>query len=212
MLCLEQPTETAHLFTGTTTERAAIEAQEDADAAYQPIERDYANADYVAFCQQARACAVVPLSDAELIRAYARHTYSQNAADEHDEWAERDRLERAEEIANEAVAYTSGIPAHVAFDSLHKLVKSFSHKWQRSRLEIELTADLYLAAKFATRNDLTAWAFYCLWSDGKADDVPAHALTRSDIWFRLRSLVGNEIVRRRLLCGYFKKRRNGRAR
>lgn len=206
MLCLEQPaTETAPLFIGTTRERAAIERQEDEDAAHQFIERDYTNADYVAFCQKARAAAIVPLSDAELIRAYGRHTHSQNAADEYDEWAERDRLEEQQRIAGEAAEYTSGIPAHVVFRKAHDFLGGLEMKSRRTFHVADFAADLNLAAFHALRSDLVAWAFYQLWASGAAADIPVQTLARSDMWYRVRSLVGNEIKRRGLLNGYFSK-------
>ena len=187
MLCLEQPaTETAPLFIGTTTERADIERLEDEDAAHQFIERDYANADYAEFCQQARACAVVPLSDAELIRAYARHTHSQSAADDYDEWAERDRLEEQQRIAGEHAEYTSGISSHVAFRKAHDFLDGLEMKSRRTYHCADFAADLNLAAFHALRHDLTAWAFYQLWASGAAAGIPAHILARSQMWYRVR--------------------------
>ncbi len=58
------------------------EAVEDDEAAHVFVERDFRNADYVAFCAQARAAAVEYLTDAELVRAYGRHCRSQQKAED----------------------------------------------------------------------------------------------------------------------------------
>lgn len=201
----------APLFIGTAIERAELECVEDADAAYQTIERDYNSAEYVAFCQQSRASAVVPLSDAELARAYARHTYSRQQAAE-DEFLERDRLEERQRIAGEAAEYSSGISSHVAFRKAHDFLNDLEQKSRRTFHCAEYAADLHLAAAHALRHDLTAWAFYQLWAEGRASDIPAHVLARSVLWYRVRSQVGDEIRRRGLLNGYFSKKRKGRER
>lgn len=204
----------APLFTGTASERAAIEAQEDADAAHLFIEREYLSADYTAFCKQARACAVVPLSDAELNRAYARSTYSQQAAEREDEreQVERDALDERQRIAADARDYSSGISSHVAFRKAHDFLDDLEQKSRRSFHVAEFAADLNIAAAHALRSDPVAWAFYCLVIDGAAHDIPAHVLARSVLWYQVRSQVGTEIIRRGLLNGYFSKRRKGRTR
>lgn len=214
LACEVQPTEYAPLFTGTASERAAIEAQEDADAAHLFIEREYMSADYTAFCKQARACAVVPLTDAELNRAYARSTYSQQAAEREDEreQVERDALDERQRIAADARDYSSGISSHVAFRKAHDFLDDLEQKSRRSFHVAEFAADLSIAAAHALRNDLTAFAFYCLWAEGRASDIPAHTLARSQMWYQIRSEVGTEIIRRGLLNGYFSKRCKGRTR
>jgi hypothetical protein len=212
LACVEQTTEDAPLFIGTQSDRAEIERQEDEDAAHNFSERDYNSADYIAFCKQARAAALVPLSDRELICAYSRHTYSKQQLDENDEWAARDALDERQRIAGEAAEFYSGIPAHVAFKKAHDFLDDLEQKSRRSFHVAEFAADLNIAASHALRNDLTAFAFYCLWAEGKASDIPAHVLARSVLWYRIRSQVGDEILKRGLLNGYFrhtrKKRRN----
>jgi hypothetical protein len=209
LLCEDVGPGIAPLFIGTASDRAAIEQLEDSDAARDFSERDYANADYAAFCAQARASAIVPLSDAELIRAYARHTWSKQQAAE-DEFVERDRLDERQRIAGEHAEYTSGISSHVAFKKAHDFLDDLEQKSRRTSHVAEFAADLYLAASHGLRNDLTAWAFYCLWAEGNASDIPAHVLARSEMWYRIRSQVGDEIIRRGLLNGYFRKTRKGR--
>jgi hypothetical protein len=199
MLCLEQPTENAPVFTAETI--ANIELEE---RGYRG-ERDYFP-EHTEFCRDLRAQAAASgagyPSNMECQAAYGR---AQRETDETNEWAERDRLERAAEIANEAAAYTSGISTHVAFDKLHSFVANLEQKSRRTFHVAELTADLHLAAFHALHSDLTAWAFYQLWASGAAADIAPHILARSVLWYRIRSLVGNEIIRRGLLNGYFKK-------
>jgi hypothetical protein len=202
----------APLFIGTASDRAEIERQEDEDAAHDFSERDFRDVDFIAFCAQARACALVPLSDAELICAYSRHTYSQQQKDENDEWAERDRLDERQRIAGEAAEYTSGISSHVAFRKAHDFLDDLEQKSKRTYHVAEFAADLNIAAAHALRSDPVAWAFYCLVIDGAAHDIPAHVLARSQMWYQVRSQVGDEIIRRGLLNGYFSRKRKGRAR
>ncbi|HET6844969.1 MAG TPA: hypothetical protein VFK06_25285 [Candidatus Angelobacter sp.] len=102
--------------------------------------------------------------------------------------------------------YTSGIPAHLAFDRLHQFLHSLEQKSRRSFHVAELSADLWIAARFALRYDRMLWEFYKLWAAGAADDIAPHVLARSENFYRIRSLVGTEILRRGLTHGYFKKR------
>lgn len=128
------------------------------------------------------------------------------------EFAERDRLEEAAQIVADAVAFTSGIPSHVAFDRLHDFVGQISQRSGNSFHVAELRADLWLAAMYALRNEPMLRNFYRLWTTGAADDIAPRVLARSQDWYRIRSLVGEEIRGRGLLNGYFVKRRNGRKR
>ena len=209
----EVQTEHAPVFIGTATERAEIE-REDEDAAHVFIEREYNTADYIAFREQAQRSAVVPLTAREIDLLYARHSYSKQQREqaEENEWAERDALEEQQRIAAEARDYASGISSHVAFRKAHDFLDGLEQKSRRSFHVAEFAADLYLAASHALSNDSVAFAFYCLWAEGKAFDIPAHILVRSQLWYRIRSAVGDEIIRRGLLNGYFSKRRKGRVR
>lgn len=200
-VCIEQPTENVPVFIADTeSERGYIG------------ERNYFP-EYTEFCRefrsQARASGAGYPSAMDCQAAYGR---AQRETDEANEYAERDRLEEQQRIAGECAEYTSGIPTHVAFRKAHDFLSGLEQKSRRTFHVADFAADLNLAAFHALRDDLTAWAFYCLVRDGAASDVPAHALTRSEMWYEVRSLVGAEIIRRGLLNGYFKKRRNGRAR
>jgi hypothetical protein len=174
-------------------------------------ERDYTSSEHIEFCRQYAADAITtglpqPTLE-ELNHAYARRWRDLDS----DEYAERDRLDERARIADEAVAYTSGISSHVAFDKLHAFVADLEQKSRRNFHVAELAADTWIAARCALRKDLTAWAFYQLWASGAADEIAPHILARSMLWYRVRSLVGAEIIKRRLLCGYFSKKRKGRA-
>jgi hypothetical protein len=212
LACEEQTTETAPLFIGLASDRAAIERLEDEDAAHDFIERDFGSAGYVAFCAQARASAIVPLTDAELKRAYARYAYAQQLAElaDEDEAALRDRLEEQQRIAGEAAEFYSSVPAHVAFLKAHRFLEDLEQKSRRTYHVSEFACDLAIAARAALCNDLTAYAFYQLWAEGKASDIAPHVLARSEMWYRIRSQVGDEIIKRGLLNGYFRKTRKGR--
>jgi hypothetical protein len=205
-------TETAPLFIGTTSDRAAIEALEDQDAAHDFIERTFDTAEFTAFCEQTRACTSLPLTNAELHLLYARHTYGQQAAEraEESEAAERDALDERQRIAGEAAEYSSGISSHVAFSKAHDFLDSLEQKSRRTYHCAEFAGDLAIAARHALRNDLTAYAFYCIWAEGRASDIAPHVLARSVLFYRIRSQVGDEIIRRGLLNGYFRKMRKGR--
>jgi hypothetical protein len=212
LVCEDAGPGIAPLFIGLASDRAEIERQEDEDAAHCFIERTFDTAEFTAFCEQTRACTSLPLTNAELHLLYARHTYGQQAAEraEESEAAERDALDERQRIAGEAAEYSSGIASHVAFSKAHDFLDSLEQKSRRTYHCAEFAGDLAIAARHALRNDLTAYAFYQLWAEGRASDIPAHVLVRSVLWYRIRSLVGDEIIRRGLLNGYFRKTRKKR--
>jgi hypothetical protein len=125
-----------------------------------------------------------------------------------DPWLERDRAERAADMAADCRVYSASLSSHVMFDKIHGWCGSFAvSKWFPSSLEIEFITDVALAARFALRDLPVLHAMYSIWLDGDAADIPAHILARSAQWYEVKRLVGNELKARKLDGTYFSKKR-----
>lgn len=174
--------------------------------------RDY-EPDLTTFADRMRADAIAhgaPLpSQLDVARMYGHELQrpEQEEAALEAEAAERDRREGAERIARDCAEFTSGIPAHIAFKKLHALVETLRCTSRPSYGSAELSADLWIAARYALKDEPVLWEFYKLWASGAAADIAPRVLAKSEHWYRVRSLVGEEALRRELLSGYFTRRR-----
>lgn len=174
--------------------------------------RDY-EPDFTAFADRMRADAIAhgaPLpSRFDIVRlaAYENKRQEREQTEYAMQIAERDRHEVRQRIAADCVRFTSSIKSHVAFDKIHAFVMALQCSSRPSYGAASLSADLWIAARHALKDEPMLWAFYRLWASGAAADIAPGVLAKSEHWYRVRSLVGEEVLRRELLNGYFIKRR-----
>lgn len=174
--------------------------------------RDY-EPDLTAFADRMRADAIAhgaPLpSQLDIARMYGHELQRLELEQEAEEAAiaEHNRREEAERIASDCVRFTSSIKSHLAFDKIHAFVNGLQCTSRPSYGAAALSADLWIAARHALKDEPMLWEFYKLWASGAAADIAPHVLAKSEHWYRVRSLVGEEALRRELLSGYFTRRR-----
>src|ERR1700681_32514 len=108
-------------------------------------ERDFRDTELIEFSRQAKESGEI-FTGAEIAQKYTASRARAARLSQRAEYAERDRLEAEAQIVADAVAFTSGIPSHVAFDRLHDFVDQISHRSGNSFHIAELRADLWLAA------------------------------------------------------------------
>lgn len=211
---IESPEEIAALAASAQSQYADDEQPEEPQHKFFGLfGRDY-EPELTAFADRMCADAIAhgaPLpSQLDIARMYGNELKRQELEQEAEEAqiAECNRREEAERIASDCVRFTASIKSHLAFDKIHAFVNSLRRTSRPSYGSAELSADVWIAARHALKDEPMLWEFYKLWASGAAIDIPAKVLAKSEHWYSVRSLVGTEIIRRGLLDGYFKRTRH----
>lgn len=207
---IESPEELAALAANAQSQYADDEQPEEPQHKFFGLfGRDY-EPDLTAFADQMCADGAPLPSQLDIARMYGNELKRRELEQEAEEAAiaECNRRKEAERIASDCVRFTSSIKSHLAFDKIHAFVNSLRSTSRPSYGSAELSADVWIAARHALKDEPMLWEFYKLWASGAAADIPAKVLAKSEHWYRVRSLVGAEIIRRELLNGYFKRTRH----